>query len=99
MTFIFAIGAFPIDFATFIFTIHSIFLPENEHFWDSESQNCALLKIFTIYHIFLNFATLIFAIERIKVHFCDIKITKLNVAKLYVAFFSSRKNFCPYGML
>ena len=28
-------GAFPIDFATFIFAIHNIFLPENEHFGDS----------------------------------------------------------------
>ena len=71
-TFIFAIGAFPIDFATFIFAIHNIFLPENENFGDSEAQNCALLKNFTIHHIFLNFATIFFAIGRDKVHFCDI---------------------------
>ena len=28
-TFIFTIGGFPIDFVTFIFAIHNIFLPEN----------------------------------------------------------------------
>ena len=74
VTFIFAIGAFPIDFGTFIFAIHNIFLPENETFGDSEVQNCALLKKSLRITTFFLF----FAIERDMVHFCDIFSSRKN---------------------